>query len=127
VGDFLDHYKDFIKHTNTVGVVVSHPNAGLKTEKDGFDYQCPNMYNLAGGAMWGNKLDNLIFIHRPKFVSDPHDTEVLIRHAKIKKREIVGLGGDVTTNFSWMTNRYSVGGVEPDTTSLYRRWSICFI
>jgi twinkle protein len=114
VGEFLDHYKDFVKKTNTCGLVVMHPNSGIKIEKGGMDYECPNMYNLAGGAMWGNKLDNLTFVHRPKFISDRADSTVLIRHSKIKKREIVGMGGDVNVEFNFLTNRYSIGVNAPE-------------
>ena len=113
VGDFLEHVKEFAKKTDTCLVIVMHPNAGIKTKKDGIDLECPNMYNLAGGAMWGNKLDNLIFVHRPNFLSNREDSTVLLRHSKIKKREIVGLGGDVYLDFNFRTNRYSVCGYEP--------------
>lgn len=114
VGDFLEHIKDFAKRTNTCMVVVMHPNSGIKTKKDSMDLDCPTMYNLAGGAMWGNKLDNLVFVHRPNFISDRADASVLIRHSKIKKREIVGMGGDVYIDFNFMTNRYSIAGYEPN-------------
>ncbi len=113
VGEFLDHYKDFIKYTNTCGVVVSHPNASVKTQKDGMDYDCPNAYSLAGGAMWNNKLDNLMIVHRPTIVSDYTNTLVLIRHLKIKKKEIVGAGGDANVDFNYYTNRYSYLSCEP--------------
>lgn len=117
VGDFLEHYKDFVKNTNTVGVVVMHPNSGVRTKKDGMDYDVPNVYNLAGGAMWANKLDNLLIVHRPEFVSNNKSVSVLIRHAKIKKREIVGDGGDVDLAFNYITNRYSYNGYSPDFKS----------
>ncbi len=114
VGDFLEHFKDFAKQTKTSGVIVMHPNSSIKKEKDGFNYECPNTYNLAGGAMWANKLDNLIFVHRPFFTSDKSNSEVLIRHSKIKKREIVGAGGDATVDFNFMTNRYGLAGYFPE-------------
>jgi len=114
VGDFLDHYKDFAKHTNTCCVVVMHPKASIKVKKDGFDYECPNAYDMAGGAMWNNKLDNLVFVHRPYIVTDFKNSSVLIRHAKIKKKEIVGVGGDADVDFNYKTNRYSYNDVEPD-------------
>jgi len=113
VGEFLDTYKDFVKHTNTCGVVVMHPNATVKMKKDSVDFECPNTYNLAGGAMWYNKLDNLIFIHRPHFISDPQDSSVMVRHSKIKKRQIVGLGGDAAVDFNYKTNRYMYLMQEP--------------
>lgn len=114
VGEFLDHYKDFVKQTGTCGVVVMHPNATVETEKDSVDFKCPNTYKLAGGAMWYNKLDNLMFVHRPHFISDPQDSQVLIRHAKIKKRQLVGGGGDAYTDYNFKTNRYVYLTSEPD-------------
>ena len=114
VGDFLDHFKEFSKNTNTCGIVVMHPNSGIRPAKGEMDYECPNMYNLAGGAMWGNKLDNLLFIHRPQFISNFRHPEVLIRHSKIKKREIVGRGGDANIEFNYLNNRYTIAGYEPE-------------
>ena len=114
VGDFLDKYRDFAKHTNTCGVVVSHPKGGMKPKKDSLDYECPTGYDLAGGAMWMNKLDNLVFIHRPNFIGEFKDTSVLARHSKIKKREIVGQGGDAFLHFDFRTNRYAIDGIAPD-------------
>ena len=116
VGEFLDHYKDFVKKTNTCGIVVMHPKGGLKPKKDSLDFECPTAYDLAGGAMWSNKLDNLIFVHRPHIITDFSDSGVLIRHAKIKKKEIVGRGGDAEVDFNFKTNRYSYAGYEPDFT-----------
>ena len=126
VGDFLEHYKDFVKRTNTVGIVVMHPNSGMRLGKNDLNYECPNMYNLAGGAMWGNKLDNLVFVHRPYFISNFKNSAVLIRHSKIKKREIVGSGGDVEINFGFRQNRYvmhgqdGMGGVYDDMPEIER-------
>jgi twinkle protein len=114
VGDFLDHYKDFLKQTYTCGVVVMHPKASIKRAKDGVDHDCPTAYDLAGGAMWNNKLDNLIFVHRPHIVAEWKNSTVLIRHTKIKKKEIVGNGGDAVVDFNFKTNRYCYNGLEPD-------------
>ena len=114
VGDFLDHYKDFVKTTNTTGVVVMHPKGGLKPKKDSLDFECPTAYDLAGGAMWNNKLDNLVFVHRPYMISDFANSSVLLRFAKIKKKEIVGRGGDADVDFDFKSNRYRYNGIMPD-------------
>ena len=118
VGDFLDTYKDFVKQTGTCGVVVMHPNATVETEKDSVDFKCPNTYKLAGGAMWYNKLDNLMFVHRPHFISDPQDSQVLIRHGKIKKRQLVGSGGDAYVDYNFKTNRYVYLNNEPEFSDI---------
>jgi hypothetical protein len=101
-----------------------HPNAGIRVKKDGLDYDCPNVYNLAGGAMWGNKLDNLVFVHRPEMISNIKSPVVMIRHAKIKKREIVGRGGDVSLMFNYMNNRYDCAGYEPNFKDDYKQTTI---
>jgi twinkle protein len=106
VGDFLEHYKHFAVKTNTCCVVIIHPNSRVTLEKNGLDYQCPNAYNMAGGAMWFNKLDNLMFIHRPFFRSDKDNATVMIKHEKIKKRMIVGEGGDFDCQFDALRNTY---------------------
>ena len=108
VGEFLERYKEFAVKTNSCCIIVMHPNAGIKLPKNDIDFECPNVYNLAGGAMWNNKCDNIMFVHRPKFISNRTDSTVLIRHSKIKKREINGLGGDVFFDFDFKHNRYTL-------------------
>lgn len=113
VGEFLENFRRFSLKNNACGIVVMHPNASVRQGKTSYDLECPSTYNLAGGAMWHNKLDNLIFVHRPYFFADYSNSTVLIRHAKIKKREIVGSGGDTIVNFNFVTNRYNLENVEP--------------
>ena len=114
VGDFLDMYKDFAARNNVCSVVVSHPKGSISKVKNGIDLDFPTAYDLAGGAMWNNKLDNLIFVHRPNFISSPDDQSVIIRHSKIKKRSIVGKGGDAAMEFDLPRGRYRYMGFEPD-------------
>lgn len=114
VAEFIDLYREFAVKTDTVCVVVMHPNARMAKAKNGIDIDVPTAYDLAGGAMWFNKLDNLIFVHRPNFISDKDDPTVLVRHQKIKKRNLVGSGGDVTVEFQPHFSRYSYMGFTPD-------------
>lgn len=114
VGDFLDHYKEFAVNHKAVCTVVMHPKGNMRLLKNSVDYDCPNSYDLAGGAMWSNKLDNLIFVHRPHMVSNPDDVTVTIRHSKIKKKQIVGKGGDAAMEYHFTRGRYSYMGYEPD-------------
>ena len=118
VGDFIDHYKDFAIRNNVVATVVMHPKGSVRLVKNSVDYEMPSAYDLAGGAMWYNKLDNLIFVHRPHMISNPEDVTVTIRHSKIKKKQVVGKGGDATIEYYFTRGRYGYMGFEPDFTNV---------
>ena len=63
--------------------------------------------------MWGNKMDNIMVIHRPKFLTDPMDTTVEVHVRKIKKQKLVGIPGTCVFDFKRSTNRYYIDGISP--------------
>lgn len=83
---------------------VAHPKAPVKG-KDG-KINAPSRYDLSGGAMWNNAMDNIILIYRPNRQVDPRDPLVEIIIEKIKKKMITGNEGKVTMSFDRDKNRY---------------------
>jgi len=92
-------------------VISTHPRT-MSRNKSG-EYDVPDMYEIAGGAMWGNKMDNIMVIHRPKFLTDPMDTTVEVHVRKIKKQKLVGIPGTCVFDFKRSTNRYYIDGISP--------------
>jgi twinkle protein len=92
-------------------VISTHPKS-MSRNKSG-EYDIPDMYDIAGGAMWGNKMDNIIVIHRPKFLTNPMDTTVEIHVRKIKKQKLVGIPGTCVFDFKRKTNRYYIDDISP--------------
>ena len=101
---YLGEFSRFFKENDVFGTIIAHPH---KMQKDGNkDYPCPTMYNLAGGAMWGNKADNLCAFHRPTFYSNPDDPTCEWHSQKIKRQKEVGKRGTVRFIYDWRTRRF---------------------
>ena len=86
--------------------IVVHPNSSLKKKTDG-NYECPDVYDYAGGAMWGNKSDNICAIYRPLYTTDKANTETEFRSQKIKKQKLVGTPGTAILRYDRITGRYT--------------------
>lgn len=104
---YLGKCKRFALDKNGLYVIVAHPDkASVGRKKDSVDRECPDEYCLAGGAMWPNKVDNIIIVHRPIKYSAPDASDVLINIAKIKKFRVVGKTGRINIHYNSQTNRY---------------------
>ena len=101
---FLSKAKKFAVKHDLFYYIVSHPKGGLK--KEGVDYECPNVFDLSGGAMWNNKCDNILVTHRPFYTSEKSSPEVHFKSQKIKKQKLNGIPGDVILFFDIMASRY---------------------
>lgn len=66
--------------------VVAHPKNPVK-DKDG-NYPTPDLYCIAGGAMWRNKADYGVCYHRPSM--SKHEIEVMVQKIKQKWMGKVG-------------------------------------
>lgn len=108
----LDKYDRFAKQTQTSFFIVAHPNS---LSKDGQkDYPCPDVFDLAGGAMWNNKMDNIGIYHRPFKTTDPRNPLCEFHKKKIKKQKIVGKPGVVMMDFSDVRGgRFLFNGRDP--------------
>jgi twinkle protein len=109
----LTKCKRFAEKHNICFVISSHPKSTGKNG-DG-SLPVPDQYSLSGGAMWNNKADNILAIHRPNYHTDKMDTTVDFYSHKIKKQKLVGLPGMVSLNFERKTNRYYINGFSPLT------------
>lgn len=101
---YLGEFSRFFKENDVYGAIIAHPHKMLKEGNK--DYPCPTMYNLAGGAMWGNKADNLAAFHRPKFYSEPDDPTCEWHSQKIKRQKEVGKRGTAIFTYDWRTRRF---------------------
>lgn len=109
---FLTNCKRFAIEHDIYFWIITHPKGGL--QKNGQNYECPNVYDLAGGAMWNNKMDNILAVHRPNYYTDKEDTKVLFVSQKIKKQKLNGIPGSTLLTFDRYTNRfYQEGDYNP--------------
>lgn len=106
----LSEFGQFTRDNNVHFIIVLHPTSeALKKLPDG-NLACPHVGNLAGGAMWNNKMDNIFFYHRPVKRSEPDNPICELDFSKIKRQQIVGIPGVLTFELSNRTRRFLVEG-----------------
>ena len=91
IGEFLSVQKRFALLNNIFMIIIAHPKT-MRKDSNG-NYPCPDVYDLAGGAMWNNKCDNILSYHRPNYQTDKYDPVCEFRSQKIKKQGINGIPG----------------------------------
>jgi hypothetical protein len=107
----LGEFARFATQNNVFFFILSHPKGGgRKTNTE--NYPCPDVYDLAGGAMWNNKMWNILIYHRPLFYSHPQDTTCELHTKKIKRKE-VGRRGFIQFEYKWQTRRFLFNGGDP--------------
>lgn len=114
---FLTQRKKYTIKNDIYFLICTHPRS-MQRNKQG-EYDVPDVYDIAGGAMWSNKADNIMSVHRPNYISDPKDTTVEIHVKKIKKQKLVGIPGVCQFDFDRFKNRYYQNGFSPIDNSKY--------
>jgi len=104
LSSFLTSCKKFAVELDLFYYIIAHPKGGIKKER--LDYECPNVFDLSGGAMWNNKCDNILVTHRPFYTSDKSDPTVYFKSQKIKKQKLNGIPGDVILNYDYLKARF---------------------
>lgn len=103
----LREFKNFATRENIHYLVVAHTN-GKISKKDNGELETPYYtWHLAGGAMWGNKCDNILVYHRPHYKTDPDNNTCLLVSQKIKKQQINGRPGEVEFTYDRSTFKFS--------------------
>jgi len=105
LSSFLSQQKRFAQRHKLFMFVVAHPKGTVKRNNNG-DFEVPDVYDLAGGAMWANKCDNVICTFRPYHRSAPGNRDVIFYSHKIKKQRQCGTPGEVKLQFDPATMRY---------------------
>lgn len=95
ISDFMRKVKRFtVKHEVTYNI-IAHPKitSKLSAGKEG-EFEPADAYDVAGGAMWANKSDNIISYHRPNWFKEngKKDPTVHVYAQKIKRKRT---GGDL--------------------------------
>lgn len=84
--------------------IIAHP---VKQQRDqDRSYPPVDMYDIAGGAAWANKSDNIISYYRPNHHVDKTSPEVQIYVQKIKRRRTGGQPGDFPMKMLWKIKRF---------------------
>lgn len=85
--------------------IITHPKNPIY-KGDG-SMKVVDMYDISGGAMWGNKCDQIISYYRPNFHLDKNDTNVEVYLQKVKRKRTGGKLGSFSLRLNWSVKRYS--------------------
>jgi hypothetical protein len=108
---FLSYCSRFGQVNNVYFWIIAHPKL-LSKGSDG-NYPCPDVFDVADGAMWNNKMDNILVYHRPFAQTAPQDPTCELYSKKIRRQKIVGLKGFVGFDMFFPTRRFRFSGVDP--------------
>jgi len=85
--------------------IIAHPKNPQRTS--GQPYPVPEAYDMNGGAMWGNKLDNIITYYRPDHYQDKTSPRIEIHVQKIKRKRTGGSPGVIELKMVWSRKRFA--------------------
>lgn len=91
--------------------IVAHPTK-LPKQSDG-NYPCPDVFDVADGSMWNNKMDNILVYHRPFAQSDPQNPTVEFHSKKIRRQKTIGKKGHSFFEMNFSKRRYVFSSIDP--------------
>jgi hypothetical protein len=103
----LSDFSRFAKKNDVYFWIVAHPKL-MERDRSG-NYKCPDVFDVADGAMWNNKMDNITVYHRPYAQTDPNNPLAEFHSKKIKKKS-VGRKGFVLAEYLWDRRRFFIAG-----------------
>lgn len=104
LSEVLKDIKRFALLNSVVYNIVAHPKN--PSYQEGKQLPVVDMYDIAGGAMWGNKVDLIISYHRPRFHENKNSPEVEIYVQKLKRKRTGGKLGNFPLTLNWGKKRY---------------------
>lgn len=100
----------FAKENSIYFDIIAHPKS-MQKAGDG-NYPCPDVFDISGGAMWNNKIDNIFVYHRPYSVTDPRNSFCEFHSKKVKKQKLF-LKGHIDFNYLYHRRRFVFDGIDP--------------
>lgn len=105
LSEIFKDLKRFALLNNVCYNIIAHPkNPSYQQDKS---LPVVDMYDIAGGAAWGNKMDNIISYYRPNFHNNKNDPNVQIYIQKLKRKRTGGQLGDFPMILNWGKKRYA--------------------
>lgn len=106
----LADFSRFAKVNNLLFLIVAHPKMMAK-DNDG-NYKCPDVFDIADGAMWNNKMDNILIYHRPDHQNHPDNPAAELHSKKIRRQKTVGKKGFSEFEYHRRIRRYCFNGLD---------------
>ncbi len=104
LSDQLKDIKRFALLNRVSYNIIAHP---VKTQKENDrSYPPVDMYDVAGGAMWANKSDQIVSYYRPNHHVNKSDPDVHVYVQKVKRKRTGGQQGDFALRMNWGIKRF---------------------
>jgi len=121
----LADFARFAQKNDVFFWIIAHPKA---MKKDGTgNYECPDVFDINDGAMWNNKVSNILVYHRPNAQREPTDPKAEVWFKKITKKP-VGRRGMIEIEYDWNKRRFFIDGRDLVQDALNRKgidlWSV---
>jgi hypothetical protein len=91
--------------------IIAHPTK-LPKSPDG-NYVCPDVFDVNDGAMWNNKMSNILVYHRPFAQTAPQNPTCEFHSKKIRRQKTVGKKGVSLFEMIFSTRRFYFDLVDP--------------
>lgn len=106
----LGDFARFAQTNSVYFVIITHPKQMPKAENK--NYSCPDVFDIADGAMWNNKSDNILVFHKPFAQTMPDDPTCELHTKKIRRQKTVGKKGFLELQYIRRNRRFEVDGVD---------------
>lgn len=103
----LADFSRFARKNDIYFWIIAHPKL-MERDRTG-NYKCPDVFDINDGAMWSNKMDNILVYHRPFAQTDPNNPAAEF-HAKKIKKKAVGRKGFMLLEYLWERRRFFING-----------------
>lgn len=100
----LSDFGRFARINELYFIIIAHPKS-LQKKADG-NYPCPDVFDIADGAMWNNKMDNILVYHLPFRQADEYSPICEFHAKKIRKRKVVGNIGSFQFTYDTLKRRF---------------------
>lgn len=104
----LGDFAKFSQDNNIYFTIIAHPtNEALKMNETK-NFNCPNVGQISGGAMWNNKMDNVLIYHRPRRETNYTDPSCEFHSKKIRRQKVVGKPGILEFSYNFAKRRFII-------------------
>lgn len=105
LSEILKDVKRFALLNNVVYVIIAHPKN--PSHQPNQPLPIVDSYDISGGAMWCNKIDQILSYYRPNFHINKNSPEVTVYIQKLKRKRTGGKLGQFDLTLLWSKKRYS--------------------
>lgn len=108
---FLSDFSRFAVVNMIYMWIIAHPTK-LSKQSDG-NYPCPDVFDVADGGQWNNKVDCLLVYHRPFAQTEPQNPVAEFHSKKIRRQKVVGKKGFFLFDMVFSKRRFVFNGFDP--------------